>query len=77
MVPDSFVDAIALNDLLERLAQLSERAARVVEMRVFAGMTVPEIAAELDVSERTVKGDWRMARAWLKAELQDRLTHEA
>lgn len=69
-VSDAFVDVIALSDLLDRLAKLSPRAAKVVEMRVFAGMTSAEIAGALDVSIPTVKGDWRTARAWLRAELK-------
>jgi RNA polymerase sigma factor (TIGR02999 family) len=67
------LDAVALDDLLKALSKLCPRTARVVEMRVFAGMTVPETAAALGVSERTIKGDWRTATAWLRAELQDTL----
>ena len=44
--------------------------AKVVEMRYFAGLSVKETAHVLDVSERTVKNDWRAARAWLLARLQ-------
>lgn len=63
-------DLIALNETLERLAELSPRAARVVDLRVFGGMANEEIAVVLGVCERTVKEDWRIARAWLKAELK-------
>ena len=63
-------DIEALDTALQRLADLNARQARVVEMRFFAGMTVEEVAAVLDVSANTVKGDWRIARAWLQRELE-------
>jgi RNA polymerase sigma-70 factor (ECF subfamily) len=63
------VQLIALDEALGRLAEESERQASVVEMRLFAGMEVKEVAAALGVSERTVKSDWRFARAWLLREL--------
>ena len=65
----SEVDAVDLEDALTRLGQLDERAARVVELKVFAGLTRAAIADELDVSERTVANDWSMARAWLRCEM--------
>lgn len=68
----SLVDAIdveAIDKALEKLAALDERQARVVEMRFFGGMEVAAVAAVLGVSERTVKSDWRVARAWLRREL--------
>jgi len=76
VVSDSFVDAVMLSDLLDHFADLSERGAKVVELKIFAGMTVPEIAEALGVSERTVKGDWRTAQAWLRAELADHQQHD-
>jgi len=60
---------LALHEALERLARLDARQARVVEMHFFGGLTFAEIAYVLDASERTVKRDWTMARAWLKLEL--------
>jgi len=63
-------DVEALEVAMQKLAALNERQARVVEMRFFAGMTVEEVAAVLDVSPGTVKGDWRLARAWLQRELE-------
>lgn len=68
---DPDIEMIALDDALTRFAVLDERAARVAEMRLFAGMTVPEIAVELGVSPRTVDGDWATARAWLTRELAE------
>ncbi len=59
-----------LNDALERLSQVSPQHARLVEMRFFAGMTHEQIAEVLGVSTRTVKRNWRSARAWLRDELE-------
>lgn len=62
-------DILVLNDVMERLSALDERKARVVEMRVFGGMSIEEVAEALDVSRTTVTKDWRMARAWMAQEL--------
>lgn len=62
-------DVVALDDVLTRLAQMNERHARVAELRLLAGLSLPEVARELEVSLRTVEGDWQMARAWLRVEL--------
>jgi RNA polymerase sigma factor (TIGR02999 family) len=64
------IDVLALDQVLERLASESARRARVVELRVFAGLLVEEVAEALEVSERTVKQDWQLARAWLARELK-------
>ena len=56
---------LALDEALTRLEALDERAARVVECRYFAGLSVKETAAVLDLSATTVKRDWAAARAWL------------
>lgn len=69
------IELIALDQALDRLAKRSERQARVVELRLFAGLGVRETAHALDVSERTVKSDWRVARSWLLRELGE--TREA
>jgi RNA polymerase sigma factor (TIGR02999 family) len=62
-------ELISLDRALKKLAALDERDARVVELRYFGGLTTREIADFLGVSERTVRGDWAFARAWLKKEL--------
>jgi RNA polymerase sigma factor (TIGR02999 family) len=62
-------DILALDDALRRLARLSERQSRIVECRFFAGMSVEETAAALELSPATVKRDWVAARAWLNREL--------
>lgn len=64
------VDILALDEALSALAARSARQARVAEMRLFAGMGAAEIGDVLQVSERTVKGDWRMGRAWLARALR-------
>jgi RNA polymerase sigma-70 factor, ECF subfamily len=60
---------LALGEALDRLAQLNPRQAQVVELHSFAGLTEEEIAEILDVSVKTVKNDWRFAKAWLKTEM--------
>ena len=67
--PAPTLDALDLEAALEKLAALNPRQAQVVELRFFAGLDVPETARVLKVSERTVKGDWRVARAWLLEQL--------
>ncbi len=63
------VDLLGLDEALQELRGLHERQARVVELRFFGGLNVQETAAVLEVSPRTVKGDWRLARAWLRERL--------
>ena len=63
---------LGLDEALRRLAQRDLRGSRVVELRFFGGMTVPETAAALGVAEKTVKRDWQAARAWLFGELGSR-----
>lgn len=70
LVRDRSVDLLALDQALRRLARLSPRQARVVELHVFAGMPFHQIAAVLGVSERTASGDWRMGRTWLARQLR-------
>jgi RNA polymerase sigma-70 factor, ECF subfamily len=64
-------EILAVHGALEALARTRPRPARVVECRVFGGMTVPEIAEALELSPATVKRDWEIARAWLNRELAD------
>ena len=62
-------DVLALDQALERLSSLDARLAQVVEWRFFGGLSEPEIAEELGLTERTVQRDWRRARAFLHREL--------
>ncbi len=67
---DRLLDVLILDEALDRLSAVDPRQERVVELRVFAGMSVEETAGLLGVSPRTVKSDWQMARAWLTRELR-------
>jgi RNA polymerase sigma factor (TIGR02999 family) len=62
-------DVLRVHEALEVLAQADARLAQVVEMRYFGGLTEPEIAAALGMSERTVRRDWEKARLLLLAQL--------
>jgi RNA polymerase sigma factor (TIGR02999 family) len=62
-------DLIALDDALGTLAQLDARAASVVELRVFAGLTIDETAQALDIHPSSVNREWAHASAWLKQHL--------
>lgn len=66
------VDVEALEAALQRLAQLNARRARIVELRFFGGLSVDETAEVLGVSPRTIDDDWRVARAWLRSQLEPR-----
>ena len=68
-LPGTTVDLVVLDDLLTTLARLGPRKARVVELRVFGGMTIDETALALEVSHMTITKEWRFARAWLAAEM--------
>ena len=61
---------VALDDALEALARFDERKSRVVELRFFGGLSVEETAVVLKVSGDTVMRDWRLAKAWLQAEMR-------
>jgi RNA polymerase sigma factor (TIGR02999 family) len=65
-------EILALDQALERLSIVDEGLTRVIEMRFFAGLSVEETADALDCSPRTVKRDWRKARAFLYRELTER-----
>jgi RNA polymerase sigma factor (TIGR02999 family) len=62
-------EVLAIDVALERLAQIDERAYRVVECRFFAGLTLDEIAEALGISSKSVQRTWTTARAWLRKEL--------
>jgi len=66
---ESHVDVVALHGALERLSAVDPDLARIVEMRYFGGLTVPEIAEVTGVSRATVEREWVTARAWLRQRL--------
>jgi RNA polymerase sigma factor (TIGR02999 family) len=68
-VPDE-VDVLALDDALARLATLDPRKARLVELRYFAGLSMPEAAEALGISQATVGREWAVSRMWLRRELE-------
>ena len=67
---DRPIDLLALDDALKALEHVSPRQVRVVELRYFAGMSVPKVAEALGMDPRTVDRDWATARAWLRRRLQ-------
>jgi RNA polymerase sigma factor (TIGR02999 family) len=66
------VDLVALDEALERLAAIDPQQGHVVELRFFSGLSVEETAEVLGVSQRTVKRDWNVAKAWLRREISER-----
>lgn len=65
----SEVDLIALDQALDKLAEIDPQQSRVVELRFFSGLSVAETAEVLDISPATVKRDWSVAKAWLYREI--------
>ncbi|MBA3961300.1 MAG: sigma-70 family RNA polymerase sigma factor [Chthoniobacterales bacterium] len=63
------VDLVALDDALKDLASFDQRQSDIVEMRFFGGLTNEEIGEFLHISPRTIKREWRLARAWLRREI--------
>jgi RNA polymerase sigma-70 factor, ECF subfamily len=63
-------DLLDLDQALTELEQLSPRQARVVELRYFSGLSVPEVASALGLNPRSVDRDWAAARAWLRNRLR-------
>lgn len=68
---DPATEICALDDALQALAAKDPRRAQVIELRFFGGLSVDETAETLGVSAQTVLRDWRLARAWLAAELRE------
>ncbi len=64
-------DLLTLNEALNRLAAIDTQQSRVVELRVFGGLTVEETAEALEISPRTVKREWSMAKAWLHKQIRN------
>ena len=68
--PVDAVDLLALNEALNRLEAASPRRARLVKLRYFAGLTLPQVAELLEISQSTAEADWTYAKAWLKREME-------
>lgn len=68
-VSDSTFDLLELDEALNRLGEKDTHLSKIVELRFFSGLSVPETAEVLGISESTIKRDWAMAKAWLHREL--------
>ncbi|MCB9854212.1 MAG: sigma-70 family RNA polymerase sigma factor [Phycisphaerales bacterium] len=68
-VESDTIDATDLDEALSRLAERSERQARIVELRVFGGLTVDEVVEVTGFGRTTINAEWTIAKAWLKREL--------
>lgn len=62
-------DLVALDDALDALAEVDRRKSQVVELKFFGGLQADEIARALQVSPQTVLRDWKLAKAWLRREM--------
>lgn len=69
--PSADIDVIAVDEGLRHLSRINRRAAQIVELRVFGGLSVREASQVLGVSPATVKRSWRLARAWLHRHIED------
>lgn len=64
------VDLLALNEALDELAKLDPQQGRIVELKFFGGLSIEETAEVLGIGHATVERDWKMARAWLRRQLE-------
>jgi RNA polymerase sigma factor (TIGR02999 family) len=70
MVQEPAVDLLALNEALDELAEMDPQQSRIVELKFFGGLSIEETAEVLGISHATVERDWKMARAWLRRQLE-------
>jgi len=66
---------IGIDQALNQLEQVSERACRILEFRIFVGLNIEEIADILDISVATVKRDWTLAKSWLYEHMKEQYDH--
>jgi RNA polymerase sigma factor (sigma-70 family) len=71
------MDLVALDETLKRLEQFDPRKSRVVELRIFGGLTNEEAAEAMGVSVITVRRDWKLALAWLRREMSPEKADDA
>ncbi len=64
------VDLLALNEALDELGKMDAQQGRIVELKFFGGLSIDEIAEVLGIGHATVERDWKMARAWLRRQLE-------
>ncbi len=70
LVKQPELDLLALNEALDELAKMDPQQGRIVELKFFGGLSIEEIAEVLDIGHATVERDWKMARAWLRRQLE-------
>jgi RNA polymerase sigma factor (TIGR02999 family) len=68
-VPERCLDLVALDEALNKLAELDERKSQVVKLRFFGGLTIAQVAEVLQISESTADADWAYAKAWLRIQI--------
>ena len=68
--PERSSDLLALDQALTKLAEMDPRKGRVIELRYFGGLSVPETALVMQISDRTVLREWNLAKAWLYREIR-------
>ena len=68
-VPERCLDLVALDEALDKLAELDERKSQVVKLRFFAGLTIAQVAEVLQISESTADAEWAYAKAWLRIQI--------
>ena len=73
--PGRSIDLVALDGALQDLARLDPRRSQIVELRFFGGLTMEEAGEVLEVSARTVRREWRLAKAWLRREIMTEKKH--
>ncbi len=71
LTPGLDADVLAVDEALEKLAELDDTQAKIVEMRFFGGMSVDEVAEALGMPKRSVERQWTITRAWLRRELEN------
>lgn len=64
------IDLLALNEALDELARMDPQQGRIVELKFFGGLSIEETAEVLGISHATVERDWKVARAWLRRQLE-------
>ena len=69
--PEQSEEILTVDTALQRLSEFAPRQSRIIELRYFGGLTIEEAAAALDLSLSTVKREWKIAKAWLQAELEE------
>jgi RNA polymerase sigma factor (TIGR02999 family) len=70
LMKQSEVDLLALNEALDELAKMDPQQGRIVELKFFGGLSIEETAEVLGIGHATVERDWKMARAWLRKQLE-------